>query len=212
MAILRNGIAGHYSGKIGNLVFYIRNGKQVVRTIGRVTKPPTENQLRSRKELAVVIGFLKPITEFINIGFALKAMGSTRIPHNMAVSYNRLNALQGVYPDTAINYEKALVTQGSMLEALSPTVEATAEGLSFTWQCPADLPWPRETDRVMLLAYFPAWQKAVYLLSGASRSLGVEVLTIQPGLLNEHIEVYISFIAENRNGIANSTYLGSFNK
>ncbi|WP_394334675.1 DUF6266 family protein [Pedobacter africanus] len=54
--------------------------------------------------------------------------------------------------------------------------------------------------------------KAVYGLAGASRRQGTAQLPLQPELLNERMEVYISFVAENRKEICNSTYLRSFNK
>jgi len=54
------------------------------------------------------------------------------------------------------------------------------------------LDWPGETDQVMLLVYFPALQKASYVLSGANRTACPEVLNLQPDLLNQYMEVYIS--------------------
>jgi hypothetical protein len=211
MAILRNGILGNYQGKIGSLTFYTLNGKQVVRTIGKITKPPTVRQLQNRMEISVVNGFLRPIIEFINAGFAVMAQGTTKNPYNIALAYNKIQAVQGVYPDVTMNYEKVLVTEGKLPEAIDPAVELLPEGLSFTWQCPADLPWPRASDQVMLLVYFPALQKALYLLSGASRAVCQTVMNIQENLLAEYMEVYISFVAENRKGISNSSYLGSLN-
>lgn len=212
MGILRNGIAGNYSGKIGNLVFYVRNGKQVVRTTGKMTKPPTEGQLKNRKELKVVIDFLKPIKEFINAGFALAAKGTTKIPHNLAVSHNKRYALQGIYPDVEMDYTKVLVTQGKIPDVSDCNVELTAEGLHFTWTCTNNLNWPRDSDQVMLLAYFPVLEKAIYQLAGVKRLVCAETLSIGTGMLNEYMEVYISFVSADRKAITNSIYLGSFNQ
>ena len=210
MGKLDNGILGNYTGKIGKLSFYTLNGKQVVRTIGKMSKPPTDKQLQNYAEMAAVNQLLKPVIEFINAGFAVQAKGTTKSPYNLALGYNKIHALQGADPVT-INYEKVLLTQGNMEEAINPAVTLVPEGLSFTWDCPVDLPWPRPTDQVMLLAYFPELQKAVYVLAGASRIKGTNTLHLQPELLTEYMEVYISFVAENRKSAANSTYLGSFN-
>lgn len=212
MATYKNGILGPCSGKVGDLVFYILNGKQVVRTKGKITKPPTEKQLLNRMEVSVVHAFLKPIVELINAGFASVAKGTVKSPYNMAFAYNKKNAVQGVYPNPEMDYEKVMVTQGRMQGACVPAVELTATGLSFTWSCSANMPWPRPHDQVMLLAYFPVLKKAVYLLGGANRASGAAVLALQPEMLSEYMEVYISFVAQDRKGVSNSTYLGSFNK
>ncbi|MBB5438641.1 hypothetical protein HDC92_002322 [Pedobacter sp. AK017] len=212
MGTLKNGIAGNYSGKIGNLVFYEINGKQVVRTVGKITKPPTEKQLSCRQQITVINSFLKPVIEFVNVGFKLKAKGTNKGAYNMAVSHNKKQALQGIYPSIEMDYPSVLLTQGSLTGAISPEVEQLPEGLKFTWLCPTEFAWPFGNDQVMLMAYFPKLKKAVFNLYGAKRSGCEDVLNLQPDLLSEYMEVYISFIAENRTRIANSTYLGNFNK
>jgi hypothetical protein len=212
MATLRNGLLGNYKGKIGNLVFYEVRGRQVVRTLGKSTVPPTPAQLQNRNEMETVVGFLKPLREFINVGFNLKAKGSSRTPYNMAVSYNKIHAVAGAYPNVKMNYEKVQVTEGRMVAAINPTVELTADGLSFTWLCPDTLEWPRPNDQVMLLAYFPLLERVGYILYGANRLECADVLNLPTDLLGKYMEVYISFIAENRQKIANSIYLGNFNQ
>lgn len=212
MGTLKKGITGNYSGKIGNLVFYTLNGKNVVRTIGKVTTAPSLLQMQNRMEMRVVNGFINPIKEFINIGFALLAKRTVQNAHNLAVSCNKRFAMEGDYPDVTINYPNVLVTQGDMLPALSPQVTLTLNGLNFTWECPPKLNWPRQNDQVMLLAYFPLLEKAVYLLSGADRSIQSQTLFLSQNLSANYMEVYISFIAENRKSVATSTYLKSFNK
>jgi hypothetical protein len=212
MATLKNGIAGNYKGKIGNLVFYQINGKQVVRTIGKITKAPTEAQLSCRQQMGLINIFLKPITGFVNTGFKLMTKGTTSGAYNMAVSYNKKHALQGIYPNMEMDYAMALVTKGNLEGAINPEVELVPEGLKFTWLCPTGYSWPNGNDQAMLLAYFPLLKRAVFTLYGAKRSHCEDVLNIQPDLLNEYMEIYISFIAENRNGIADSGYLGRFNQ
>lgn len=211
MGTLRNGLLGHYRGKIGNLVFYVVNGKQVVRTQTKHNYPPTVKQLQNRNELSTVMAFLKPLREFVSIGFAKAASGTVKSPYNMAVSYNKIHAVTGIYPDVVMDYAKVMVSQGNMLPALTPTVELIADGLKFNWLCPAGLEWPRGGDQVMLLAYFPGLQRASYLLHGAARFQCTETLSLPANVLNEHMEVYISFIAQNRKQIADSIYLGSLN-
>ncbi|WP_316814282.1 DUF6266 family protein [Pedobacter heparinus] len=211
MATYRNGFFGNYKGKLGNLIFYEVKGKQMVRSVGKITVPPTPAQLQNRNELEAVVSFLKPLKELISIGFHLKAKGTTCTAYNKAVSYNKLHAVRGAYPNAFMVYEEVLVTEGKMQAAINPAVELTMDGLSFSWHCPADLEWPRPNDQVILLAYFPKLEKAEYLLYGPSRLTGAVNLQLSPDLLNAQMEVYISFISQDRKQIANSTYLGNFN-
>ncbi|SMC88930.1 DUF6266 family protein [Pedobacter africanus] len=211
MAVYNKGIFGACKGKIGKLVFYELNGKQVVRTQGKHNRQATVLQLQNRAELNAVMQFLKPIREFVNAGFEKAARGSTKSAYNVAVSYNKRNAVTGTYPDVTIRYESAGLTEGTMNRADAPAVELTTAGLSFSWACPPDLPWPRPNDQVMLLAYFPELQSAEYILYGVARFECAAILSLPAALLTEHMEVYISFIAQDRKQVANSSYLGRFN-
>lgn len=211
MGTLKNGLAGHYEGKIGNLVFYLLKGKQVVRTRGKHKRPASIPQLQNRSELSVVMQFLKPIREFVNAGFAILALGSSKTPYNLAVSYNKINAVAGIYPNVIMDFSKILVSRGGLLQAINPAVELNFEGLTFSWEYPPDLEWPRATDQVMLLAYFPEQQRAEYKLYGARRSALTDALPLPADLLDKRMEVYISFIAENRREVADSAYLNRQN-
>jgi hypothetical protein len=173
MGTLKNGFLMNYSGKIGDLVFYMLNGKQVVRSCGKTKKAPTEPQLRCRQEMSVVVNLVKSITEFTNVGFKQVARNAGKLAVNMAVSYNKKHALKGAYPNITIDYEKVLVTQGNVFNAIDPIVERKPEGLKFTWSCPDTLNWPRPNDQVMLLVYFPALQKAVSSIYGGKRLYAV---------------------------------------
>jgi hypothetical protein len=211
MGKMTNGFLGPISGKLGNLVYYNVNGKQVVRKLGKITKPPTPAQLQNRKEMKTIMQFLSPLTEFLNTGFIPSYKEGHKAAFSLAVAYNKKNALTGTNPDIGIAYEKVRLSEGNLDEAIAPTVELLAEGLKFSWLCPASLDWPANTDRVMLMAYFPNQQTAEYLTSAAQRQQLTETLKLPENLFAEYMEVYISFVAENRKSAANSTYLGSFN-
>ncbi|MDR6783756.1 ABC-type sugar transport system ATPase subunit [Pedobacter africanus] len=212
MGKITNGILGPISGKIGNLVYYNVNGKQLVRKLGKITRPPTPAQLQNRKEMKTVMQFLSPLTEFLNAGFIPSYKERHKTAFSMAVAYNKKNAVTGTNPDIGIAYEKVRLSEGNLEEAIAPTAEMAEEGLKFSWLCPADLDWPANTDRVMLLAYFPNLKTAVYLTSAAQRQQLTETLKLAENLRAEYMEIYISFVAENRKSAANSTYLGSFNE
>jgi hypothetical protein len=211
MGILNNGIFGGYRGKVGNLVSYKLLGKDVIRQVGVIKKPATVKQLACRQEMATVIKFLQPMIEFINMGFMLKAKQAKKYPHNMAVSYNKKNALKGSYPDIAIDYSKVLVTEGTLRRAQNPQVELVPEGLSFSWHAPANMEWPERTHMAMLMAYFPLLNRAEYCIAGARRFTGTDTLPLTSDLTGAYMETYISFICVEDNAVANSVYIGFLN-
>lgn len=206
MAKIPNGFSGFITGKVGNLVYYVRDGKNLVRKIGKNDNPPTEAQLLVRLKMKVIVQFLKPLLAFINAGFMVKAKGTDKSPYNFAVKYNK-GCLMGVYPDIVIDYSKVILSEGSLMGAEGVEVDWTEEGLRFTWDT-GPYTWPDQNDQVMLLAYFPLEKKAIYLLAGAKRRVGMQVLTIPEDLRGQNAETYVSFVSEDRKCIAKSKYLG----
>jgi hypothetical protein len=213
MAIKINGSFGFIYGRLGNLVYFVKDGKQLVREKGKITKPPTVAQLQNRKELAVAVDFVRQLTEFINVGFSMRKQDLTKgkKPYNSAVGYNKINAVVGVNPEVAMDYEKVLVAKGSLEQAKEPLVELKENGLQFTWVCLDGGNWSFYQDEVMMLAYFPELKKGIYELAGAKRRDCTDFLPLPAELITEHMEVYISFVSSNRKKTANSTYLGRFN-
>jgi hypothetical protein len=208
MGSLNNGPFSSFNGKIGNLVSYTLKGKNVVRTIGSLTKPPTPAQLANQMRMAVVNAFLKPITSFINSGFEFEVAGTTKNPYNEAVSYNKKHALQGDYPEISIDYSKALVSMGELSPALNAAIAIVPEGLEFTWDLYPAAPSRSKTDRTMLLLFFPDQAEAIYILSGAQRKERRDVVELSAEYLNRRIEAYIAFVAADRKSVSDSVWVG----
>jgi hypothetical protein len=212
MAIIKHGIFGPVRGKLGNLVYYESNGQDIVRRIGANLHPPSMAQLACRAGIAVMSNFLKKVLEFVNAGFGLEAKAKKSNAYNLAMSCNKKNALKGAYPDIELDYPKVMLSEGSLLPAVSPSAVLSAEGLWFNWATYTDMPWPERTDQVMLMAYFPVLGKAVFLLYGPARIAGTALLEISAPMLGAYMETYISFISADRSQVSNSIYTGSFNQ
>jgi len=210
MALLPGGIFGGPSGTVGAVVTYQLNGQNVMRGKRRKSnKPPTLPQLQSRMEMGVLTLFLDKVKGFVKTGFSPLAMGTTRNYHNLAVRYNRLQGTTGTYPDVKINFEHLLVSKGDLEIAANPRVQRVENGLKFTWDYPGS---PVETygkDQVMMLAYSPRLSKSTFIDSGARRAKMEDTLILPPAMLNEQLEVYISFVSNDRLKAADSQYLGT---
>jgi len=197
-----------FRGKLGGVVYYLLNGVLVARGIGEITGPPSLLQLMGQLATKIVCAFMAPLKPFFNIGYELIAKKNKSSQHNEAYSYHRKNAIKGVYPDLEIDYEKVVMTTGTMPLPPNPTVEITEEGLTFRWDQELEIFGAHWTDQVMLVAYFPSLAKAVYLTAGARRNQGVEHLPLTGIENGNFVETYFSFIADDRTRIATSVYTG----
>ena len=92
MAIIKDGIHGAFSGKVGKVIGYVRRGQAIMRTQGERTSPPTAKELLNREKFAASQKWLSPLTDFLRIGF--KDYQPTYEGFVAAKSYNHKNALQ----------------------------------------------------------------------------------------------------------------------
>lgn len=211
MAITENGPGGNHRGRLGNVVYYMLNGKNVSREIGISTKPPTTSQLKHRLGTKISSNLLTNLLGFLQTGFGIEATKTMDNAFNQAVKYNKANIIKGEFPDLKIAYDQLLVSKGALHPAQNCKIIPTETGLQYSWDTNPEMPWPETTDQVMMLAYFPKQEKVIFTLFGNSRLSGTDLLEIPPSLQAEYMETYVSFIAANRKQLANSTYTGNFN-
>ncbi|MCX2453318.1 DUF6266 family protein [Pedobacter sp. PLR] len=214
MGSLNNGLFGAFNGRVGNLVGYTLNGKNVIRVIGHTTKPPTLPKLANFQKMTVVNEFLRKMQGFLKIGFQHEVLGTDRNTYNEALSYNKKHALKGEYPNISIDYPKVMLSKGSLRPADHPIISkpATAEGIVFQWEVPAHLQNGHIHDRAMLLIHFPESKTSYSIFSGARRHEGKDTLYIDPNLYDEQMEAYITFISPDGEEISDSVYAGSIAK
>ena len=207
MAVFRNGIL---LGRLGNTTTYIRNGKLVTRATGtKITTKPTVLQLVGRQKTNVISAFLSPIRDPVQIGFNLYAKKRRKTPHGQAFAYTYHHALKGTYPNIEIDFSKVMISIGNIPSASDAKVAVVEEGLKFTWDSkfiPIESNWD---DQAMVVAYFTAIERAVYITSGANRNMGTELLRLYEIPHGQVAETYITFISGNRKRISDSYYTGS---
>jgi hypothetical protein len=211
MAIAENGPGGNHRGKLGNIVYYQLNGKNVSRIIGESTKEPTEGQLSVQLTTKLSSKLFKRLHDFIKVGFGVIAREANDNAFNQAVKYNKKGMMKGSYPDLKIAYDSLQISKGPLNLPEIWQIAQVADGLQYTWATDPLMSWPQVTDQVMTLAYFPLKDKVVFNLFGSTRASGSDVLEIVPSLQSEYMETYMSFISADRSQVANSIYTGSFN-
>jgi hypothetical protein len=212
MGILLQGPNGPFIGRVGNTVYYMLNGVNVCRQIGKNNKPPSDQQLSNRIATKLSGTFFCKVKGFIETGFGIEAQLMNDNAYNRAVKNNKKQMIEGKYPNLLINYSQILLSVGELKPATAAKVSQTAEGLTFSWEITPKMPWPESIDQAMMLAYFPEENRSEYLLFGSDRASGTAELTLPPSLQGKYMETYLSFISSDRKQVANSVYTGSLNK
>jgi len=211
MAIIRNGIAGTVSGKLGNTVMYTVLNKTVLRMTGKRRKVDSPKQLCSQRGMKVVNAFLKPLKPFIRIGFHAAAREAEMYAMNLAVSHHMKHSLKGEYPDLSIDYEKVLLAKGPLPGLEQPRLELENEGLSIRWESSMD-PDAHPADQLMLLVYFPVLSEVCYNLYGARRMQGYDFLELPAKLKQHPMEIYCAMVSADRSRVSDSRHLILANK
>lgn len=213
MGKLKNGVFGHLTGRVGNLVCYTLKGKNIARAVGEITKPPSRKKLANYQQMEVINTFQKTILPFLNTGFAKAGLDNGQNPYNEAMSYNKKNALKGAYPAIEMDYAKALVSKGDLPVAQGAAIALYPNGVEFTWEMPDDLEYRYHGDRALLLLYFPSGVDAsgrpyaVWELSGARRKDRFDFIGMDPNELASPFQAYIAFISDDRLQVSSSVWV-----
>ena len=207
MAILRTGILDGFRGKIGTVVGSIWKGICTMRVyVANPTNPNSPAQVEQRAKFSAMVHFLRPMTNFLRVGFKDLAIGQSAF--NAAFSANFKNVIIGTYPAFDIDYSKVSVSQGNLPGALNPTtVSATAGVVQFTWE---DNSWETDAsadDQAVLVVYNPARQAAVSVVGGITRAVGSQTVTLPDSFAGDEVQCYIAFINANQSVISNSQYV-----
>lgn len=207
MGKLLQGPFGTITGKVGKIVSYQLKGQNVSRAIGVNTKKTSEKQTVCRTGFKIINRLLSPINGFINLGFMFEIIGTTHNQHNAATSQNMPYALKGHYPDLEVDYSKVMVSKGKLPMARAATATATESNITINWMYDNRLDFSLRNDRVMALFFYPKTNSAIYFLSGAERSAGTQVFDIPAYESDGKAEIYLSFFAEDRLSVSDSTWV-----
>jgi len=212
MARLKGGILGGISGKISDVIGYIRYGKAFVKMKSlKPLKKRTEAQLAVQQKMKVVNAFINSMTAFVRIGFTLEAANKTHSANAAAKSYQLKNAVTGVYPSLVIEYAEALVCKGKMEPPVNASVAALGNGIQFNWEVSRQTEVYHNRSRVMLLVHAPGLGKSFYTLSGTRIMEKSDFMELPVNFKNQLVHAYIAFNADDQKLISNSVYVGSIN-
>ena len=207
MAIAKNGLTGGVSGKIGNVVGVSRNGSFYFRSMPVETKDPrTEKQVTQRSKFLVTQSFLRTFSPFLRMGFRFEAMGM-KSTFNAAMSVNMPHVIKVENNGFVVDYPNVLVSKG-VLGTSEITSATIAEGfLDVTWSS-VTVDNTKRDDEVMMLAYNPEKNVAVYDLHAGKREHLEARLALPMGWEGDSVETYIAFMSADFTQVSDSLYAG----
>lgn len=208
MAIIKQGVLGAFSGKVGTVIGTSWKGIAIIRGIAAsIVNPRTPAQLEQRARFSLVVKFLRTLTAFLRSGFKSAALQMSGF--NAAVAYNVKNAVSGIYPELTLDYTKLRVTQGNLPGALNPTVVSSAAGtVAFHWDDNSMDAGSMADDKAVLLVYNPVKGQSVNSIGPLTRTEGDQTLTLPAAFTGDQVECYISFANANESVFSDSIYVG----
>lgn len=207
MGTLRQGILGGFSGKVGTVIGFTRNGISYIRGLMTShTDANTPAQQDQRARFSMVIKFLRPLLGLIRVSF--KKAGSNMSGFNAAVAYTLGNAVTGTFPALTIDYTKLLVSQGNMPGGLNASAVAGLPGaVNFTWDDNSADFGAHSTDKILLVAYCPSLNKFATTVGDAFRSTGEQSMILPEVFGGLQVQTYLGFCNSGMTEFSNGEFV-----
>ena len=208
MGIIKQGILGGFSGKVGTVIGGSWRGISYMRSHAlKIKNPRTEAQVSQRSKFTLALSFLKPITNVLRTGFKLYANKQTAF--NAAMSYTLANAITGDYPDFELNFASALISRGTLTAAANGLAAAADGKVTVSWEDNTGIGTAKATDKALIAVLNPSKGEGLSDNVGSARSAGSQIIDIPADWMGDEVQVYLGFVSEDAKEVANSVYLGS---
>ncbi|MHA4894056.1 DUF6266 family protein [Pedobacter sp. PWIIR3] len=208
MGRLKNGINGPVYGKVGNVVGASCRGVDYVRkAAGKSTKPATPAQQIQRDKFALVVGWLKPLLDIINLGY--QVFQGDKTPLNLALSYHLKEAVKGEAPDFSIDFKKAVFSKGELLISWIIEVLVLVDRIiHIKWDNLPATPFNNDSDKATFIVYNPAREQFVTFEDIAIRNDKEARIQLPDSFSTDKVHCWMSYANAARDKVSTSVYLG----
>ncbi|GAB2493434.1 DUF6266 family protein [Algoriphagus taiwanensis] len=191
MARINNGFLEGMTGSLGNLVFYKRNGKTVVRQKPGPRKyTPTEQQIFQQKAFSIGQKFIAPLRRVLD-HFYKDSSSKKEDGVNSSLSWVLKNAIENVDGEPKIIPEKIFLFRGylSQLEGIQIRKMST-DLFEISWDAGSDTDFWKQHEKLVLVIYVPNRKLVHFIPEGKYRKEGSQLVTL-PWKVSSEAEVYI---------------------
>jgi len=205
MARLISGINGHFIGKVGSVIGYTVNGVGYMKGLyNKRTKMPTEGEIFNRKKFAAAQAWLKPVKDFVRVGF--KGYNERFQGFVAAKSWLMNNCIQVIDGEILIDPTLVKISSGDLhLPENIQCILQEANTFRISWKPSNERGY--QYDQAMILIY-DTKNPPYGLIYGSDRSSDEVFIPVDPS--PDPFHVYLAFIAADRSRQSDSLYLGEF--
>ena len=208
MAILKHGILGPVSNKVGTVIGRNFRGLNVITQLYNTSqKPATVGQKLENNRLTMLSSFLSDAQWVIVPGFT-KTAKAGQSALNAAYSYNYPNAFIEENDALSINFPKIVFSRGPVEQPNCATVKMEGNQIIFNWLAQAENKYNRHDDHTSFLIHSANWPHMIILQHTVTRSSLRFEFELPETRLGDTLHCFMLF--SNRNGklIGNSEYIG----
>ncbi|RZJ64937.1 MAG: hypothetical protein EOO45_17520 [Flavobacterium sp.] len=207
MGRLKNGINGHFTGKVGTVVGVSSKGVDFIKSKQRkTTKKPSKAQLNQRDRLSLFSSWLRAIKEIITIGFQNSA-NAKKV--NAAISYNMKNALIVVDGQNKIDFSKAIFSKGSLIISIIVEVVSLIDALlKIKWTNAATSSLNKDNDVATIILYNPAKDSFLTFENVAQRGDLEVALSLPATFKDDKVHCYMQYVNEAGDEVSTTVYAG----
>ena len=206
MGIIKQGILGGFSGRVGTVVGGSWKSINYMRALATsISNPNTAKQKNQRSKFAMSINFLHSLVPYVRVGYRPYAINKSA--YNAAMSYMLQNAFNGFDDELVFDYQRVMVSRGHLMMVGNATVSLNGDVLTFTWADNSGSGDAQATDVAMPLVYNKERRLAVYSTNGATRRDASVQLTMPSEWNGEALAVYLGFRNEKGDSCADSICL-----
>ena len=206
MGTIKQGILGGFSGRVGTVIGSNWKSVHYMRAVAvNFNNPNTQKQQCQRTKFSTALNFLKTMTPVVRIGYQNYTQRQSGF--NAAMSYIMKNAVNGCGANTALDYNKVLVTRGNLTAVVDATATVAGNKASYAWTDNSGTGDANATDVALVLAYNKDKREAVYNVNAAKRADAKAELALPTNWSNDALALYLSFCSTDSRNVANSVCL-----
>lgn len=158
-----------------------------------------------RSKFALALNICKPLTGFLRVGY--KNYTAKQTAFNAAMSHILANAIIGEYPNYTVSIKKVLVSKGNLKGVSNGFTTYQNREISINWNDNSGDGNAKNNDNSMIAILNISKDEAIYEVEGRPRFAGNHKITIPDDWKGDCVEVFLSFISEDRKEVSDSTHI-----
>lgn len=209
MAIVQNPITGRTKKKFASAVFSKQFGKNTMRSKPiEVSNPKTLKQRMQRAKFSLMVELSRSFLSFIRMGFKQAALGMSEF--NAFMKANIKTVITGTYPDFEIDFTKLIVTKGTLTGPDGASAAAAAgHSVELVWVDNTGYGDALNTDKAMILVLNFDKKGEKSDVTTKTRADEAATLVLPESWVGDEVHVFLSFMNEAGDKVADSVYLDS---